>query len=86
MATLLKGAIAARGKVGLKMNVSKKSLKSVLKILPAIKRPTVSPLSNAAWFALETVLDEKVVRALMPELKKAGAEGIIEYSLNKVIY
>ena len=86
MATLLKGAIAARGKVGLKMNVSKKALKSVLQMLPAIRKPTVSPLSNNAWFALETVMDEKVVRALVPDLKKAGAEGIIEYSLNKIIY
>ena len=86
IATLLKGAIVARGKVGLKMNVSKKSLKQVLQILPAIKRPTVAPLSTGGWFALETVLDEKVVRNLIPELKKAGAEGLIEYSLNKIIY
>ena len=86
IATLLKGAIVARGKVGLKMNVSKKSLKQVLQILPAIKRPTVAPLSTGGWFALETVLDEKVVRDLIPELKKAGAEGLIEYSLNKIIY
>ncbi len=84
--TLLKGAIAAESKVGLKMNVSKKHLKSVLGILPAIKKPTVSPLSTGGWFAIETVLDEKGVRTLIPELKKAGAEGIIEYSLNKIIY
>lgn len=86
VATLLKGAIAARGKAGLKMNVSKKNLKPVLQILPAIRKPTVSQLSTAGWFAVETVLDEKVVRDLLPELKKAGAEGVIEYSLNKVIY
>lgn len=86
LATLLKGAIVARGKVGLKMNVSKRALKSVLQILPAIKKPTVSPLSTGGWFAIETVLDEKVVRDLIPDLKKAGAEGIIEYSLNKIIY
>lgn len=86
LATLLKGAIAARGKVGLKMNVSKKGLKGVLQILPAIKKPTVSPLSTAGWFAVETVMDEKVVRDLIPELKKAGAEGLIEYSLTKIIY
>ena len=86
LATLLKGAIAGRGKVGLKMNVSKKSLKNVLQILPAMKKPTVSSLSSTGWFAIETVMDEKVVRDLLPELKKAGAEGIIEYSLNKVIY
>jgi ATP phosphoribosyltransferase len=86
LTTLLKGAIAARGKVGLKMNVSKKCLKGVLGILPALKKPTVSSLSNSGWFALETVVDEKVVRQLIPELKQAGAEGIIEYSLNKIIY
>ena len=86
VATLLKGAITARGKVGLKMNVSKKNLKPVLQILPAMKKPTVAPLSSDSWFAIETVMDEKVVRELVPMLKKAGAEGIIEYSLNKVIY
>ena len=86
LATLLKGAIAGRGKVGLKMNVSKKNLKGVLQLLPAIRRPTVSELSTPGWLALETVLDEKLVRSLIPELKKMGAEGIIEYSLNKIIY
>ena len=86
LSTLLKGAISAEAKVGLKMNVSKKHLKAVLGILPAIKRPTVSPLSTDGWLALEKVLDEKTVRHLIPELKKAGAEGIIEYSLNKIIY
>ncbi len=86
VATLLKGAIAARGKVGLKMNVSKKALRGVLQVLPAIKKPTVSPLSSPGWFAIETVMDEKVIRNLIPELKKAGAEGLIEYSLNKIIY
>lgn len=86
VATLLKGAIAARGKAGLKMNVSKKALKGVLRVLPAIKKPTVSPLSSPGWFAIETVMDEKVIRNLIPELKKAGAEGLIEYSLNKIIY
>ena len=86
LATLIKGAIAAEAKVGLKMNVSKKNLKSVLNILPAIKKPTVSPLSSDGWFAIETVLDEKVVRSLIPDLKKSGAEGIIEYALSKIIY
>ena len=86
LATLLKGAIAARSKVGLKLNVSKKNLKKVIDVLPAIRRPTVSPLSSPGWFALETVLDEKVVRSIIPDLKKAGGEGIIEYSLNKIIY
>ncbi len=86
MATLLKGAIAARGKVVIKMNVAKKNLKDVLKVLPAIRKPTVSPLSTTPWFAIETVLDEKSVRTLIPELKKAGAEGIIEFPLSKIIY
>jgi ATP phosphoribosyltransferase len=86
IATLLRGAILGRGKVGLKLNVSKKRLKEVLQVLPAIKKPTVSPLSSPGWFAIETVLDEKLVRALIPELKKVGGEGIIEYSLNKIIY
>jgi ATP phosphoribosyltransferase len=86
VATLLKGAIAAKEKVGLKMNVPKKSLKAVLQVLPSLKKPTVSELSAAGWFAVETVMDEKVLRSLLPELKKAGAEGLIEYSLNKIIY
>jgi len=86
IALLLKGAIAAEEKVGLKMNVKKNDLKKVLAILPALKRPTISGLSTEGWFAVETVIDEKVVRTLIPELKKAGASGIIEYPLNKVIY
>lgn len=86
IALLLKGAIAAEEKVGLKMNVSKRDLKKVIALLPALKRPTISGLSGDGWFAIETVIDEKVVRELIPELKKAGAQGIIEYPLNKVIY
>lgn len=86
IATLLKGAMTGRGKVGLKLNVSKKNLRQVLQILPAIKKPTVSSLSSPGWFAVETVLDEKLVRTLIPELKKAGGEGIIEYHLSKIIY
>lgn len=86
IAILLKGAIAAEEKVGLKMNVRKGDLKKVIAILPALKKPTVSDLSEDGWFAVETVIDEKVVRSLIPELKKAGAQGIIEYPLNKVIY
>lgn len=86
IATLLKGAISAKSKVGIKMNVSKKNLKKVLEILPAIRKPTISGLSSNGWFAVETVMDEKAVRTLIPELKKVGAEGIIEYSLNKIIY
>ncbi len=86
MALLLKGAIAAEEKVGLKMNIRKSGLKNIIACLPALKKPTISQLSEEGWFAIETVIDEKVVRELIPELKKMGAEGIIEYPLNKVIY
>jgi len=86
IAVLLKGAIAAEEKVGLKMNVKRRDLKKVIAILPALKKPTISGLSDEDWLAVETVIDEKVVRTLIPELKKAGAQGIIEYPLNKVIY
>ena len=86
IAILLKGAIAAEEKVGLKMNVKKENLKSVLAKLPALKKPTISGLSDDGWFAIETIIDEKVVRILIPVLKAAGAQGIIEYPLNKVIY
>lgn len=84
--TLLKGAIAAEEKVGLKMNVKKEDIKKIITLLPALKRPTISGLSQEGWFAIETIIDEKIVRVLIPELKKAGAQGIIEYPLNKVIY
>lgn len=83
---LLQGAILAEQKVGLKMNVSKKNLEKVLKILPAMKNPTISSLSQEGWFDIDTIIDEEVVKEILPRLKKAGAEGIIEYPLNKVIY
>jgi len=83
---LLKGALLAEEKVGLKMNVKKGNLRKVVAKLPALKKPTVSNLSEEGWLAIETVIDEKIVRTLIPQLKKAGATGIIEYSLNKVIY
>lgn len=83
---LLKGAIAAEEKVGLKMNVKKADLKRVIAVLPALKKPTISGLSEEGWVAVETIIDERVVRILIPELKRAGASGIIEYPLNKVIY
>lgn len=86
LSLLLKGAVEAEEKVGLKMNVREQDLNKVSAILPAMRRPTISNLSQKGWFALETVIDEKVVRDLIPKLKKAGAEGIIEYSLNKVIH
>ncbi len=86
IALLLKGAIAAEEKVGVKMNVRKADLDAVVQLLPALKEPTISDLSAGGWYAVETVIDERVVRTLIPALKKAGAEGIIEYPLNKVIY
>ncbi len=86
IALLLKGAIAAEEKVGLKMNVRRENLRKVISSLPALKKPTISGLSQDGWFAIETIIDEKVVRSIIPGLKKAGAEGIIEYPLNKVIY
>lgn len=85
IALLLKGAMDAAGMVGLKLNVSKKNLDKILKSLSSLKNPTVSPLSRTDWLAVETVIHEGKVRTLIPELKKAGAQGIIEYSLNKVI-
>jgi ATP phosphoribosyltransferase len=83
---LLRGAIAAQEMVGLKMNLREKDLKKIVAKLPALRKPTISSLATKGWMALETVIEEKAVRRLIPELKKAGAEGIIEYSLNKVIY
>ena len=82
---LLQGAIRAQEKVGLKMNVAKKDLPGVLKILPALKKPTLSELSEEGWFDVDTIIDESVVREIIPALKAAGASGIIEYPLNKVI-
>jgi len=82
---LLQGAITSEGMVGLKMNVRKKDLENVLKILPALMKPTVSNLSDADWCDVDTVIGEKLVRILIPKLKKAGAQGIVEYPLNKVI-
>lgn len=85
LAMLLKGAILGQTKVGLKMNVPDGALDKVLSLLPALRRPTVSTLAEGAGYAVETVLDETVARALIPDLKRAGAEGIIEYPLNKVV-
>ena len=75
----------AEQKVGLKMNVGQKNLESLLAILPAMRDPTVSSLSNEGWYAVETIIDEHVLRDLIPALRRIGAEGIIEYPLNKVI-
>ena len=82
---LLKGALVAEEKVGLKMNVPTKKLKEVTGILPSLHTPTVSNLSDKDWVAIEVILDEKVVRDIIPDLKRAGAQGIVEYPLNKVI-
>lgn len=86
MAMLLQGAILAENKVGLKMNARKEDVEKVISILPAMKKPTVSQLFGEEWMDIDTVIDEEDVRRLIPELKSAGAEGIIEYPLNKVIY
>jgi ATP phosphoribosyltransferase len=85
IAILLKGALAAEGMVGLKMNLKETALDKVMAILPSLKRPTVSPLTLSGWIALEVVLEEKIVKKMIPELKRAGAEGLIEYPLNKLI-
>ena len=85
IALLLKGAIAAREKVGLKMNVSRKDLPAVSRMLPAEKSPTISALADSEWVAVEVIVDEKVERELVPRLKRAGATSIITYPLNKVI-
>ncbi len=82
---LLRGALAAEEKVGLKMNVPDKSLKRVMSLLSSLHSPTISALSDKGWFALEVMIDEKIVRDLIPKLKAAGAGGIVEYPLNKVI-
>jgi ATP phosphoribosyltransferase len=86
IALLLRGALEAESKVGLKMNAPKQSLDAIIKAIPALRNPTISPLSNEAWVALETIIDENVVREIIPQLKALGAEGIVEYPLNKVVY
>lgn len=82
---MLQGAMAAEGKVGLMMNVRKADLQSVLQILPALQNPTISSLSNPEWVAVNTILSEDTVRHIAPQLKQAGARGIVEYPLNKII-
>jgi ATP phosphoribosyltransferase len=82
---LLDGAITALGKVGLMLNVHKDNLAAVLAVLPALKRPTISHLSDEAWLAVNTILDETTVRDIIPRLKQAGGEGIVEYPLNKIV-
>jgi ATP phosphoribosyltransferase len=82
---MLNGALAAEGKVGLMLNVLRSDLEDVLTALPALKRPTVSSLSDPDWVAINTVVDESVVREIIPKLNQAGAQGIVEYPLNKII-
>lgn len=85
IALLLRGALAAETKVLLKLNVQKKNLKQVSKLMPALHAPTVNPLASSGWYSVESVVDEKIVREIIPQLKAAGAEGIIEIPLNKVV-
>jgi ATP phosphoribosyltransferase len=82
---LLTGALAAEDKVGLKMNVPEKSIKKIMSLLPSMHSPTIAPLTDKGWYAIDVVLDERIVRDLIPRLKQAGATGIVEYALNKVI-
>ena len=82
----LRGALAARDLVGLKMNIPEEKLPSLLVALPALRNPTVAHLAVASWAAIETIINEKVVREIIPQLKSLGTEGIIEYPLNKVVH
>ena len=82
---LLRGAIAAADRVGLMMNVPRESLKQVLDLLPALGKPTISQLADDDWQAVNSVVAESVVRELLPRLREAGARGIVEYPLNKII-
>jgi len=85
IALMLNGAIAAQGKVGIKFNLPRKLIPEVVNVLPAMKNPTISDLNDPEWVAIEIILDEKLVRKIVPELKKTGGRDIIEYPLNKVI-
>jgi len=85
IALLLKAAIEAHGKVGMMLNVRRGDLKDVLSLLPALQRPTISPLSDDDWVAVNTILEERTVRDLIPKLKLAGGQGIVEYPLNKIV-
>jgi ATP phosphoribosyltransferase len=85
IALLLKAAIEAQGRVGLMLNVRRANLATVLSLLPALQRPTISGLSDDQWVAVNTILDERTVRDIIPKLKQANAEGIVEYPLNKIV-
>jgi ATP phosphoribosyltransferase len=82
---MLQGAIAAATKVGLLLNVRRDDLHRVLEILPALKKPTISTLSDPDWVAVNTIIEEAVVRQILPKLKGANAQGIVEYPLNKIV-
>ena len=86
IALLLTSALEANSKVGLKLNIEKSKLEAILADLPALRTPTNNRLTDESWVAIDTILDEKVVREIIPELKERGAEGIIEYPLNKVVF
>ena len=83
---LLQGAIVAEEKVGLKLNIPKNKLPQALKILPSLNAPTISEQTDSQWVSLEVIVDEKIVRDILPQLKRSGATGIVEYPLNKVIF
>ncbi|MBR2374318.1 MAG: ATP phosphoribosyltransferase [Lentisphaeria bacterium] len=85
IAMLLQGVMLAKGKCGLMLNARKDQLDEILKLLPALEKPTVSPLSDAEWVAVNTIVPEHVARELIPELKRAGAKGIVEFPINKII-
>jgi ATP phosphoribosyltransferase len=85
IAMLLKAALAARGKVGLMLNVSEKNLAAVEALLPSLRSPTISKLQSEGWYAVNTIVDEETVRELIPKLKESGAEGIVEFPLNKIV-
>ena len=85
IALLLRAAIEAQGRVGMMLNVKRDDLETILALLPALQRPTVSPLSDNVWVAVNTIIEERTVRELIPRLKAAGAQGIVEYPLNKIV-
>jgi ATP phosphoribosyltransferase len=85
IALLLRAAIEAQGRVGIMLNVRTRDLETVLALLPALQQPTISPLSDPGWVALNTIIEERTVRDLIPKLKAAQAQGIVEYPLNKIV-
>jgi ATP phosphoribosyltransferase len=85
IALLLRAAIEAQGRVGLMLNVRRADLDKILALLPALQRPTISPLSDDQWVAVNTIIEERTVRDLIPKVKAAGGQGIVEYPLNKIV-